>query len=137
MFDSIPPGGRARAHASVAEVCAEALGITPDIFVRATNEAVRAGYHRGDAAAVAFLAVADPTYGTYARGGKHGHDATRAAIYRHCPRRQREAERRLRCAWARRGCARWCASQEAKASDPLDVLLAAEAVQGDDRETVL
>lgn len=128
MYDSIPHG-RARGHTNVAEVCAAALGITPDFFSRAALEAMRAGYHRGEAAAVAFLAIADPAYGMYSRGGKRGRDATRAAVYRHCPRRQREAERRLWCAFGRRQ-----PIEEALARDPLEVLLAAEAARGDDWE---
>ena len=137
MFDAIPSGGRAYACGDAEAVCAAALGVTADTFARAVKAAVRAGYRGGDALATAFIAIADPSFGVYGRGGKRGRDATRAAIFRHCPRRQREADRRLSCAWARRGRARWGAGQDAKTTDPLDLLLTAEAAGGDDREATV
>ena len=137
MFDPIPSDVRRCARDDVYAACAAALGVTPGVFARTVKTAVRAGYRGVDAEATAFLALADPQFGVYGRGGKRGRDATRAAIFRHCPRRQREADRRLSCAWARRGRARWGAGQDAKAIDPLDLLLAAEAAGGDDREATV
>jgi len=100
MFDPIPHSAHVRTD--VYAECAARLGVTRDVFRRVAREAQRAGYRGTDAVATAYIALADPQYGIYAPGGRQSADPVLAAVYRHCPRRQREADRRLRCALSRR-----------------------------------
>jgi hypothetical protein len=108
MYDSIPHDHRAhdaRVHtdADVAAVCAAALGVTLDVFAAATAAARKAGYDGDEAVSVAYLSLADPSYGLHAPGGAEADDPTLAAAFRACPRRERDADRRRGSAIARLG----------------------------------